>query len=203
MTAIARTARRRRSTVLVARVVTEASSPTVCAILALFVVAVHTSGSGAGAAWGGFAAVLVAGVPMGYITKGVRAGKWSDHHIAERGKRSLPLLVAIASVTVAGGLLLVAHAPRELVALIAAMLVGLFAVLAITHWWKVSIHSAVAGGLLGVLVVLFGANALIGTALLAAAAWSRTVLDAHTWPQVVTGAAVGVTIVVTVFPALA
>jgi len=183
-----------------ARVVTEVSGPAVCAVVGLLVVAIRNAGSGAGAAWGGFAAIFVAGIPMGYIAKGVKAGKWSDHHVGERDQRAVPLLVAIASVTVAAVLLAIVHAPRELIALVVAMLVGLFVVLTVTHWWKVSIHAAVAGGLLGIFLILFGPWVLLGLLPLAAIAWSRTVLDAHTWPQVAAGGLLGWIVAVTLFP---
>ena len=147
-------------------------------------------------------ALFVAGIPMGYIAKGVKAGKWSDHHVADRTKRAVPLLIALASVGGCAAVLAAVHAPQELVALVLAMLAGLAAVLAVTHWWKVSIHAAVAGGLLGIFVILFGPWALLGLPLLAAVAWSRTVLDAHTWPQVTVGALLGAAVAAAVFPPL-
>lgn len=167
---------RRRTAV--ARVITEISGPAICAVTGLLVVAIRNAGSGAGAAWGGFAALFVAGIPMGYIAKGVKAGKWSDHHVNDRAKRAVPLLIALSSVAVCAALLAAVNAPQELLALVLAMLAGLVVVLAVTHWWKVSIHAAVASGLLGIFVILFGPWALLGLPLLAAVAWSRTVLDA-------------------------
>lgn len=187
---------------MVARVVTEASGPAVCAITGLLIVAIREAGNSAGAAWGGFAAIFVAGIPMGFIARGVKQGRWSDHHVDDRAQRAAPLLVAILSVTAAGALLTFVHAPRELVALVAAMLVGLLVVLVVTHWWKVSIHTAVAGGLLGTLFVLFGGIALLGVPALAAVAWSRTVLDAHTWPQVLAGAVIGALVAILLFSLL-
>ena len=184
----------------VARFVTEISGPGVCATAGLLIVAIQTSGSSRGAAWGGLAAILAAGVPMAYIAKGVKGGRWADHHVGERTSRAVPLLVAAASVASCAALLVTIRAPRELVALVVAMLVGLLAVLLLTRAWKVSIHTSVAGGLLGVLVILFGPWALLGLPALAAVAWSRTVLDAHTWPQVVVGAALGALVASTIFP---
>ena len=87
----------------------------------------------------------------------------------------------LGSVAVASGLLILVGAPRPLIALVLSQLAGLLVVLVITRFWKVSIHCATAGGLLGVLVVLFGPWALLGIVPLAVIAWSRVVLDAHTW----------------------
>jgi membrane-associated phospholipid phosphatase len=196
------TEQRRKAVTSIARVVTELSGPAICAVAGLLVVAIRNAGSGAGAAWGGFAAIFVAGLPMAYIAKGVKAGRWTDHHVAERAQRAVPLLVALVSVATCAGLLVVVDAPRELIALVVAMLAGLTAVLAVTHWWKVSIHAAVAGGLLAIFVILFGPWALLGLPILGAVAWSRTVLDAHTWPQVLVGALLGALVAAAVFPPL-
>ena len=93
--------------------------------------------------------------------------------------------------------------PRQMIALVLSQLAGLFVVLMITRFWKVSIHCATAGGLLGVFLVLFGPWALLGIAPLALIAWSRVVLDAHTWTQVAVGAGAGFLIGSTLFPLLA
>ncbi len=192
----------RRARQAVARIVTEVSGPAVCAVAGLLIVSIRVAGEGAGAAWGGFAAIFVAGIPMGFIARGVKRGQWSDHHVEDRAQRAVPLFIAILSVCVAAALLVIVHAPRELTALVAAMITGLAAVLLVTHWWKVSIHTAVAGGLLGILLVLFGGPALLGIPVLVMVAWARTVLDAHTWPQVLTGAGIGALVAMTVFPLL-
>lgn len=184
----------------VAHVVTETTAPAILAVAGLLVVAIHSAGSGAGAAWGGFAALLVTGVPLAYVAKGVKAGKWSDHHIADRTQRAVPLLIASVSVAVAAVLLALVRAPRDLIALVLAQLVGLVVVLVVSRWWKISIHTAVAGGFLGILIVLFGPWALLGLPALAAVGWSRIVLDAHTWAQVLAGGALGAVVAVTLFP---
>lgn len=182
--------------------VTELSSPAVCVVTGLVVVAWNSASGGADAAWAALAILLCAGVPMAYIAKGVKAGKWGDHHVGRREQRVIPLLVAFGSVAVASGLLILVGAPRQLVALVLSQLAGLLVVLVITRFWKVSIHCATAGGLLGVLFVLFGPWALLGIAPLTLIAWSRVVLDAHTWRQAAVGAALGFLIGSTLFPLL-
>jgi membrane-associated phospholipid phosphatase len=183
-----------------ARVIAEITGPPVVAAAGLLIVAVRSSGGGRGAAWGSLAAIFAAGLPMAYVAKGVKAGKWSDHHLAERESRTIPLIIAVASVAVGTALLIAVNAPRDLVALVVAMLVGLVVVVVITRWWKVSLHASVAGGFVGILLLLFGPWALVGVPALAIVAWSRTVLQAHTWPQVIIGSAVGFTGASVVFP---
>jgi membrane-associated phospholipid phosphatase len=187
----------------IAAVITELSSPAVCVVIGLVVVAWDSASEGAGAAWVALAILLCAGVPMAYIAKGVKAGKWSDHHVDRREQRIIPLLVGLGSVAVASGLLTLVGAPRALIALVLSQLAGLFVMLVITRFWKISIHCATAGGLLGVLVAMFGLWALLGIVPLAIIAWSRVILDAHTWMQVAVGAGLGFLIGCTLFPLLA
>lgn len=186
----------------VARVVTEISSPVVLVILGLVVIAIRNADRGAGAAWVGVAIILCAALPMGYVIKGVRAGRWTDHHVGQRDQRAVPLLVAIGSVAIGALLLVLVHAPSELTAIVLAELAGLVVVLIVTQFWKISIHAATAGGLLGVFLVLYGPWALVGLIPLAVIAWSRTVLDAHTVAQVTVGAATGFAVAVLVFSTL-
>lgn len=185
-----------------ARVITEVSAPAVCGVVGLLVAAIRNTGSGAGAAWGGLAAIFVCGLPMAYIAKGVKDGRWSDHHVAEREKRALPLLAALLCVAVGATLLVVLQAPRDLVAMVLTAVPELIIAIAISHWWKISIHAAVIAGLLGIFLVMFGALALLALPVVAVVGWSRTVLGAHTWPQVAAGAAIGWVVAVAVFAAL-
>ncbi|GGM16027.1 phosphatase PAP2 family protein [Nakamurella endophytica] len=182
-----------------ARIITEVAAPAVCALAALLVIVIRNANTTTGAAWGVFAATFVAVIPMGYIAHSVKKGKLSDHHIADRTQRRTPLLIAAGSVTLAVIVLVVGHAPRELTAVVIAMLGGLLTVIAVTHWWKVSIHAAVAGGLVAVLVALFGPWAMFAVLLVAAIGWSRTVLGAHTWPQIIAGSILGALMTVALF----
>ncbi len=185
-----------------ARVITQVSGPAILVVIGLVLVAARNAGHGAGAAWGGVAILLCAVVPMAYVARGVRAGKWSDHHVPRREQRAVPLLVAATSIAVAAVLLAAVHAPAQLISLVLAQLAGLIIVIVVTIFWKVSIHAATAGGLLGVLAILYGPWALLGTAFVLLIGWSRTVLDAHSWPQVIVGAALGFTVSVVLFPIL-
>jgi membrane-associated phospholipid phosphatase len=177
----------------VARVVTETTGPPVLAGGLLLLVAWHSAPtSGAGLLWGLLAAVLASAVPFGYIVRGVRRGRWADHHVGVREQRRRPLLVGLASVTAALALLAAWNAPRELLALVAAMLTGLAVALLVTHyWWKVSIHTAVAAGTAVILVLVFGPALFAVWPLVAVVGWSRVQLGAHTPGQVAGGGVLG------------
>ena len=61
---------------------------------------------------------------MAYIIGQVRRQRLSDRHVGVREQRRLPLLVGIVSVLLGVAVLVLGQAPRELVALVAAMAVG-------------------------------------------------------------------------------
>ncbi len=196
-TTVARTRRER-----LAHLVTELSSPALCVVVGLVLVAWDSAAQGFSAAWVAAAIVLCAGVPMAVIAKGVKSGRWEDHHVVRRDQRYVPLLVAVASVATATVLLILVRAPRELIALVVAQLGGLLVVLAVTRFWKVSIHCATAAGLLGVLLTLYGPWALLGLSVLALILWSRVVLDAHSWAQATVGSMLGFVVAIGLFPLL-
>jgi membrane-associated phospholipid phosphatase len=114
--------------------------------------------------------------------------------VRRRELRAVPLTFAACSVALGIALLLIGHAPRAITALVVAMLAGLMSVLAVSHWWKVSIHSAVAGGTAIILVAVFGTPGLIiGPIVVLCASWSRVASRDHTGAQVLIGAIMGAT----------
>jgi membrane-associated phospholipid phosphatase len=119
-----------------------------------------------------------------------------------REQRARPLLVGIASVVV--GLLLLAAlgAPRPLVALVAAMAVGLATSLLVTLAWKISVHTAVNAGAVVILILVFGPMLLLLAPLVALVGWARVEVGDHTPAQVIGGATLGATIAAVVFPLL-
>ena len=177
-----------------AKIVTELTSPTLLAPALLIAVAVKTQLNEHHQAllWGLLAAVFVGVIPLAFLKLGVRRGRWDDHHVRERTSRAAPLVFAGCSVAVGIALLYVGHAPHAITALVVAMLVGLISVLAISQWWKVSIHSAVAGGTAIILAAVFDVPGIvIGVFIALAAGWSRLVLRDHTVAQVIVGLVVG------------
>ena len=132
----------------------------------------------------------------------MRRRRLSDHHIGVREQRPLPLLVGIASVLVGLALLNAWGAPRDLVALVAAMAVGLATSLLVTLVWKVSVHTAVVAGAVAILVLVFGPTLLALAPLVALVGWARVEVGDHTPAQVVAGAGLGATVAAVVFSLL-
>jgi len=183
-----------------ARAVTEVLAPAVLVAVVSPLVAWHSGALG----WGLAVSVFAAGVPFAFILRGVRRGAYDNHHVGDWRRRPLILLVAGASVLAVLGLMLVFGAPREVVALVVAMLAGLALTLGVTVLarWKVSLHAAVAAGTATTLVLVFGRWLLLAWLAVALVAWARVRLRDHTVAQVLVGVALGTLAAGGVFPLL-
>jgi membrane-associated phospholipid phosphatase len=174
-----------------ARLITDTLSPANLVIAILLIIGWHSTSSVTGLGWGVLAALFCGGIPFAVIMLGVKRGNWTDKHIRVREQRAIPLLATMASVLIGISLLVVLQAPREVFALVVAMLVGLIVTMIVTVWWKVSVHTAVAGGVVVILLLTYGmrmAPLILG---IAAIGWSRVALRDHTPTQTVVGALLG------------
>ncbi|MFP8959319.1 phosphatase PAP2 family protein [Streptomyces nanhaiensis] len=179
------------TTIRTARLITDALAPANLVVAILLVIGWHSTRDLTGLAWGLLAALFCGGIPFAIIMFGVRRGSWTDKHVRIREQRAVPLLATMASVLTGIALMTAFDAPREVFALVVAMLAGLAMTILVTLWWKVSIHSAVAGGVVVVLVLAYGtwmAWLLLGVAVIG---WSRVALRDHTPAQTVAGAILG------------
>jgi len=176
-----------------ARIVTEACSPAIVVVLLPIAVAWHATGHRPGPTvlWGLVVAVFSSVLPMAFIVRGARLGRWDGHHVRNREGRLVPLALCLVSTAVGLAILLFGHAPRDVVALDVAMLVTLFVCAIVTRWWKISLHCAVAGGAVATLALLYGPLSLVLVAIVAVIAWSRVEVRDHTVAQVIAGALIG------------
>jgi membrane-associated phospholipid phosphatase len=151
----------------------------------------HADGA-AGLAWGAVAALFAGVLPMAFISRGVRRGRWEDRYVGAKRPRLIVLAFILASVAAGLALLVGFGAPRELSGYFACMLASVAVLAAITTVWKVSIHCAVAAGSVTVLTLLFGPWLVPAYLLVALTAWSRVALKDHTAAQVIAGSLLGV-----------
>jgi membrane-associated phospholipid phosphatase len=182
-----------------ARAITELLAPANLAVAQLLLVGWHSTPGPAGLGWGLLAATFCGLLPYGIVIAGVRRRRWTDRHLRVRQQRQVPLLAAIVLVVAGLVALVVLDAPRELVALVAAMLTGLAATLVVTLWWKLSLHTAAASGTVAILALTFGPALILILPTVAAVAWSRVRLGDHTPAQTLAGAALGALVATTVF----
>ena len=150
----------------------------------------HSDGA-AGLAWGTVAALFAGVLPMVFISRGVRRGRWDDRYVGAKRPRLIVLSFIIASVGIGLALLVGLGAPGELSGYIGCMLGSVALLAAITTLWKISIHCAVASGSVTILTLLFGPWLAPAYLLVALTAWSRVVLKDHTAAQVIAGSVLG------------
>ncbi len=146
-----------------------------------------------GFGWGVLAAALCGGVPAMVIAAGVKSGRFTDRHIGERSQRPWLIGVIVALVIAALVLLVLLGAPRIMVATVSVMLATLAVTGPVTHWWKISFHTAVAAGSVVVLAHVWPAAPvyLVGGVLVALIAWGRVQIQDHTPAQTAVGVAAG------------
>jgi hypothetical protein len=183
-----------------AHLLTEVFAPLPVVATLLVAVAWRTASSPTQALiWGLVAALFASAVPFVYIVRGVRRRRFTDHHVSVRRQRPLPLFVAICSIAIGLTLMVIFGAPRPMIALIAAMTVGLIVSLAITLFWKISVHAAVLAGAVVIVALVFGLGFFWLAPLVALLGWARLERGDHTVPQVLAGAVIGALIAGGVF----
>lgn len=174
----------------VARLITDGLDPKTWIIADTILIGWHTARL-AGVGWGLLGCLFAAVIPLAFIKYGIRRGRWADRHVGHRQQRITVMSFIVVSVATGILLLWALGAPRTMIALIAAMLVTLAALLAVTPAWKISVHAAVSSGSVAMLAVTHGPWLLLAYPMVAVAGWSRVELKDHTLAQVLAGAAVG------------
>lgn len=174
-----------------ARLFTEALAPANLVIVLLLLIGWHSTMTWSGLGWGLVAALFCGVIPISIVLLGVKRGELTDKHIRVRRQRMVPMTLSLLSVVAGIVLLYLLGAPKDVSALVVAMLVGLASSLAVTVWWQISIHNSVAGGTVMILLLAFGLPMLPAVLAAVAIGWSRLVLKAHTLPQVLAGTALG------------
>ena len=173
-----------------AHLVTTATSPTL--LLAVLYPVVGALAVGViGVAWSLVGMLFTVAIPAFIVDRGVRAGRYTDHHLREREQRAVPLGLAALSVATGVVVLVVAGAPREITALQVAVLVTVAVATGITLVWKISFHTAVVAAAASVLTLLGGPWWALSWVAVPVVGWARLVLRAHTLAQVVAGLVVG------------
>lgn len=124
---------------------------------------------------------------------------WAPAQLRIRENRAVPYLLFIFSYLSCLHLMFRMHMPRYMcVILVSALLIQVVCV-TVNVWWKISVHSARAGGVIGALVaysVLFMFNPVwwlcVAILLSGAVGTARMLLRQHSLAQVVIGTLVGV-----------
>lgn len=136
--------------------------------------------------------LLAAGLVAGYVLLMRRRRRVSDFWISARAQRLLPAAFLLGAFVLLLAALSVSDAPGTLFSLTLSMGLTASAVAALTLIWKASAHAAVAGHAALAGPLLLGPAGLLFTLALPLVIWARLSPEAHTPPQALAGAGVGV-----------
>lgn len=183
-----------------ARIVSDVANPLFVALPTFLIVALHTASDWQRAIlWWIVTTIGISAAPLIFVYRGVRRGRYSDHHLSVRAQRLVPLIVGLACAATALVLLLALQASRALLATVAAVLVCGICTLAITTRWKISFHLVGAAGAATVLTLLFGPIGLVLVPFVVLVGWARWRLQAHTIAQAMAGTTLAAVITVMMF----
>jgi hypothetical protein len=144
-----------------------------------------------GLAWGLFCSALAGAVPYGFVIHAVLRRGLSDIHIRTRQDRYIPILVALVAMALCIVVLILGSAPRDLTAMLSALLATIAVGGVITLRWQISGHAAAASGSAAVCAVCFGPWVLVFSPLVLVICAARLVLRDHTFWQLAAGVALG------------
>lgn len=143
--------------------------------------------------WGLFVSAVSGIIPILMICAMMLRRRVGDVHVTDRAGRTAVIggIIGIAGAGLAIEVL--AHAPSWVVVVTAAGVatIVLIGVVTVLGRWKVSVHTAVAGGWIVLAAGLVSPWALCAAPLAAVIGWSRVVLGDHTRAQVLAGTALG------------
>lgn len=136
--------------------------------------------------------LLAAAAVAGFVLFMRRRSRVGDFWITARAERLIPALFLLAAFVALLGALTLLEAPRDLFLLTLSMGLASAGVVLVTLVWKASAHCTVAGHAAAAGLLLLGPLGILFLLVLPLVGWARVVLKAHTLPQALAGAAVGV-----------
>jgi membrane-associated phospholipid phosphatase len=154
--------------------------------------------------WWGLYQVFATFIPLCDLIWRRRTGRINDWHVSRREERKWPLLFGVLYAAAGSLVLYLLSAPSILQAcMLSGLALGIIT-LAVTSFWKISLHLMGNASLAVILLAafdtpLFSASGLLCLLYLAAIGLSRYAVKAHTPAQIVAGAATGITITQLVF----
>ena len=128
-----------------------------------------------------------------------RMNGWRAFELRKRHKRAVPYIINICCYLCLMHIFAVTHMPHFLMAIIGISLLIQCVCVTVNLWWKVSMHSAGSGGVIGAVVAyaaIFGFNPVwwLSLAILVSGLvmTSRMLLRQHTLAQVLGGTIIGI-----------
>lgn len=176
-----------------ASVVSNVAAPPVLAVVGVVLVALETATQGAWE-WALFFASVAVALPLLYVVWEVYRGNITDVHVPDRAQRTRPYLVALAASLATWAIFAWYPAPPLFRILALANGIQALVFFVITLRWKISLHSAAAGGLTVLGLAALSTSGLWLALTVPLIAWARVRLRRHTLAQTVCGALLGAAI---------
>lgn len=128
-----------------------------------------------------------------------RLNGWASHQLRLREYRAVPYGLFILSYVACLHLMMRMHMPHYMCGILASSLLIQLVCVLVNIWWKISIHSAGAGGVIGALIaysILFMFNPVWWLCVMilvsGAVGTARMLLRQHSLGQIIAGTLVGV-----------
>lgn len=184
--------------VRIARHVSNILAPATISVPLVLLVAFYKASSAINALeYAGLTLFFLSIGPFTYILIGVRLGKLSDVDVSKRSERVGPFVFGLISVSLGWFALVLTHGPASLIDTVMITAISGLVMMAITLWWKISLHAASLGTAATILTALYGTLMLPTFVLLILVSWSRVVLRRHTLAQVIAGSLLSITLAAT------
>ena len=172
-----------------ARILSTVFNPFLTA-LALFIILAHASARNTVDFWSLlFLSTFFTSIgPMLYVFWLYGTDRISDLDMSVRHEREAVFGAFVVFYLLGTVALWIAHAPKLMIASMAAYTVSTLVVQYITRYWKISTHALGITAPLVVLTLLYGNETLPFLVLIPMVGWARVYLKAHTVMQVIAGA---------------
>ncbi|QUV82555.1 hypothetical protein J8C01_04290 [Chloracidobacterium sp. D] len=177
------------------RILSDVFNPLVNAVVAfLVIIATDPNAQGASKVLAAVVSVVfAAALPLSALLVMKQRGLITNVNIDRREQRTRPFILGILCYAVGFFFLKLFHAPRLAQGLMFCYAVNTAVILAITRYWKISVHATGISGPLMALYYQLGAVVLPYFSLIPLVCASRVVMRKHTVGQVVAGTALGLT----------
>ena len=152
-----------------------------------------------GLGWAALILIIVTGIPLAYLTIGIKRGWVSDMEMTKRSERPRFILISLSSDVLALLILHILHGPHLLSVIVLTYFCLAITMLTISSFWKISLHMAGVSGFATALLYVFGYPAIWAFLSLPLVAWARLHRRKHTPAQLVAGAIAGALITILVF----
>ncbi|MBN2025799.1 MAG: hypothetical protein JW854_03390 [Actinobacteria bacterium] len=180
-----------------ARLISRISHPLYITPLIILAVSLRNASSTAAAFyWWGIFQLFATIVPLADLIWRRRSGRISDWHVSRREERTWPLVFSIVYAAAGSLAFFLLSGPRILLAcMLSGLALGIIT-LAVTSFWKISLHLMGNGSLAIILLAafeapLFGVLGLLLLLYLTTVGLSRYAVKAHTPSQIIVGALSG------------